>query len=31
VVIEAYWQGEAPEKVLESERSPYRDQVDKDW
>ena len=31
VVIDAYWNGEAPKMVLESERSLFKDEVSKDW
>jgi hypothetical protein len=31
IVIDAYWNGEAPGKILEREKSPFKDKVEKDW
>jgi len=31
VIIDAYWNGEAPREILECERSPFKDKVAKDW
>ncbi len=30
-MLEAYWNGEAPTEILRSEKSVFKDKVEKDW
>jgi hypothetical protein len=29
--LETYWNGEAPKEILRSEKSLFKDEVEKDW